>query len=284
MIPDVDEALHKLLNLEIPIKDNEIDVLYDQPKRDWASRISKPTINLFLFDIRENLRLRGSEQFTRIDREDGTVELRRNPVRMDFRYLLTVWIKDAEDEHLLLASALMGLLRNPFLPAYCLSEQLKIQPVPIPLEVANFPPEAGPVDKFTDLWGVLDNEMRPGIILTITLSLDPYLPLVFPQVKTREANFVLNPPHDLPASAGKEKILSKKYHAHSGILKSDKYDLSTLTLILVERQMPVGLKEDGRFALPKLAEGEYHIDILYNKKVLKRQKFTIPGAIVEIQV
>jgi hypothetical protein len=284
VIPDIDEALHKLLILEIPIKDNEIDVLYDQPKRDWSSRISKPTINLFLFDIRENLRLRGSEQFTRIDREDGTVELRRNPVRMDFRYLLTVWIKDAEDEHLLLASALMGLLRNPFLPAHCLSDQLKIQPVPIPLEVANFPPEAGPVDKFTDLWGVLDNEMRPGIILTITLSLDPYLPLVFPQVKTREASFVLNPPHDIPASAGKEKILSKKYFAHSGIVKSDKYDLSTLTLILVERQMPVGLKEGGRFALPKLAEGEYHMDILYNKKVLKRQKFTIPGSMVEIQV
>lgn len=284
MIPDIDEALRKLLILEIPIKDNEVDILFDQPKRDWASRISKPTINLFLFDIRENLRLRGSEQFTRVDRDDGTVELRRNPVRMDFRYLLTTWIKDPEDEHLLLASALMGLLRNPFLPEHSISDQLKKQPVPIPLEVANFPPEAGPVDKFTDLWGVLDNEMRPGIILTITLSLDPYLPLKFPQVKTRETSFVLNPPHDIPASVETVKIATKKRLALSGILKSDKYDLSTLSLILVERQLPVNLIEGGKFALPKLAEGEYHLDILYNKKVLKRQKFTIPGSIVEIQV
>ena len=61
MITDVDEALRELLLQEIAIKGNEVDIKFDQPKREWSSRLNKPTINLFLFDLRENLRLRGSE-------------------------------------------------------------------------------------------------------------------------------------------------------------------------------------------------------------------------------
>ena len=179
MIADVDDVLRKLLIHEIDIKGNEVDIVFDQPKREWSSRLSKPTINLFLFDIRENLRLRGAEQYSTKTREDGKVEVRRNPTRMDLRYLMTAWVKEAEDEHLLLSSAVMGLLRNPFLPESFLPERLQNQPTPVPLEVATFPPEAGPIDKFSEIWGVLDNEMRPGIILTVTVSMDPYSPALF---------------------------------------------------------------------------------------------------------
>ena len=81
MIPDVDDVLRKLLIQEIEIKDNQVDILFDQPKREWSSRLSKPTINLFLFDLRENLKLRTAEAFKSIPQPDGTTETRRNPVR-----------------------------------------------------------------------------------------------------------------------------------------------------------------------------------------------------------
>lgn len=283
MIADVDEVLRKLLIREIDIKGNEVDIQFDQPKREWSARLSKPTLNLFLFDLRENLRLRGSEQYFTLNRPDGTSEVRRNPVRMDLRYLLTAWVKEAEDEHLLLSSALMGLLRNPFLPAELFTERLKSQPHPCPLEVATFPPEVGPVDKFTEIWGVLDNEMRPGIMLTVTISVDPYHPLIFTQVRTREMRFMQD------SGIGKTstkvtKKLSKKYWVVSGALKSQKYDLSTLSLILVEKQQPVELEEAGRFSLSGLAEGDYHLDILFNKKVIKRQKIRVPGEDYDLQV
>jgi hypothetical protein len=280
----VDEALRKLLTYEIDIKDNEVDIQFDQPKREWTSRLSKPTINLFLFDVRENLRLRGAEQYTTINRPDGTSEVRRNPVRMDLRYLMTAWVKEAEDEHLLLSSALVGLLRNPFLPQHCLSEQLKNQPAPIALEVATFPPEVGPVDKFSEIWGVLDNEMHPGVIVTVTISLDPYKPLIYKQVRTREMRFVQDTGIGHPDSETAVKSLSKTYWMVGGTLKSEKYDLSTLSVVLVEKQLPIKVREDGKFSLHKLAEGEYHLDILYNKKVLKRQKISVPGPDCEIQV
>ena len=50
MIADVDEVLRRLLVQEIDIKGNEVDIVFDMPKREWSSRLSKPTINLFLYE------------------------------------------------------------------------------------------------------------------------------------------------------------------------------------------------------------------------------------------
>ena len=59
MISDVDEALRNLILDSLTVSRQNVDIKYDLPSRDWASRLNRPTINLFLFDIRENLRLRG---------------------------------------------------------------------------------------------------------------------------------------------------------------------------------------------------------------------------------
>lgn len=281
MIADVDEVLRKLLIQEIQIKGNEIDIQFDTPKREWSSRLSKPTINLFLFDLRENLRLRGSEQYRTVPRPDGSTEIHRNPVRMDLRYLMTAWVKEAEDEHILLSNALMGLLRNPFLPVSIYTERMKSQPAPVPLDVATFPPESGPIDKFTEIWGVLDNEMRPGILVTVTISVDPYTPLVFKQVQSREMRFMQDSAIGKPAppagAVAVTKALSKAYWVVAGAIKSEKYDSSTLSAILVEKQLPIELDADGKFSLHGIVEGEYHLDILFNQKVLKRQKILVPA-------
>lgn len=284
MIADIDDTLRKLLVREMEIKRNEVDIQFDQPKREWSSRLSKQTINLFLFDLRENLRLRAAEQYNTITRPDGNAEVRRNPVRIDLRYLMTAWVKDPEDEHLLLTNALMGLLRNPFLPANLLPERLQSQPVPIPVEVANFPPEIGPVDKFTEIWGVLDNEMRPGILITITLSVDPYRPQIFPPVRTREARVIQDTGFRSGDKTKITKTIDRTTWSVGGEVKSEKYDVSTLTLVLVENQVTLPLDPGGRFTIHKLMKGEYHLDIFYNQKVLKRQKITVPAPNYDIQV
>jgi hypothetical protein len=288
MIAAVDEVLRQLLIREIPIKENEVDIAFDQPRREWSSRVSKPTLNLYLFDIRENLRLRGAEQYRTVQKDNGTAEVRRNPVRMDLRYLMTAWVKEAEDEHFLLGSALLGLLRNPFLPDDLLEEQDLVQNLPAPLDIATFPPELGPVDKFSELWGVLDNEMRPGILLTATISMDPYKPMVFSQVRTSERRFVQSTRSGPTKSSGRisipAKSPSKTYWTVAGTIRSDKYDPAILSMILVEKNYPIEIAEGGRFTIQGVGEGEYHIDILYNSKVLKRQTIQVPSSLYEIQV
>lgn len=285
MIADVDEVLRNMLIREMDIKRNEVEIQFDQPKREWSSRLSKPTLNLFLFDIRENLRLRIAEQYTTLTRPDGNTEVRRNPVRIDLRYLMTAWAKDAEDEHLLLSSALGSILRNPFIPSDLLTERLKSQPVPIPVDIANFQPEVGPVDKFSEIWGVLDNEMRPGILITVTLSIDPYKPQVFPAVRTREARiFQDTAPGGKDTKTSITKTIDRKYLSVGGTIKSEKYDVSTLTVVLVENQLVLPLDARGRFTLHNIQQGDYHLDILYNQKILKRQLIKVPSETYEFTV
>ena len=284
MIPDVDEVLRKLLIQEIEIKGNDVDILFDQPKREWSARLSKPTINLFLFDLSENLQLRTAELYKTIPHEDGTSEIRRNPVRMDLRYLMTTWVKEPEDEHLLLASALMALLRYPFIPQSLLPEIFNNQPSPIPLTVATFTERKGPIDKFTELWGVLDNELRPGVLVTVTVALDPYLPIVAKQVRTREMRFVQDTAIGHSKSLDSTKAESKTYWGIGGTITSKKHDLSTLSAVLVEKRLPVELDEDGNFAITGIEAGEYNLDILYNSKVLKRQKITVPAPNYDVKI
>src|SRR2546430_6417976 len=58
MFQDVDETLRALLMADVPIKKAEVDIAFERPTRDWSSRLSKPTLNLFLFDVRERADLK----------------------------------------------------------------------------------------------------------------------------------------------------------------------------------------------------------------------------------
>ena len=284
MIHDVDEVLRKLLSEEMELKGNDVDVVFDQPKREWSSRLSKPTINLFLFDLHENLNLRTAEAYKTIPRSDGTSEIRRNPVRLDLRYLMTAWVKEPEDEHLLLSSALMALLRHPFLPQHLLSDVFNNQPSPIPLVVATLTAKKGPEDKFTEIWGVLDNELRPGVLITVTVALDPYEPVIAKQVLTRELRFMQDTAIGDPDSPTSTREASKSYWGFGGTVSSTKYDLSTLSLILVEKNLALELDDEGKFSTAGIEEGDYTLDVLFNDKVLKRRKIKVPASNYDVEV
>ncbi len=273
MISDVDEALRNLILDSLTVSRQNVDIKYDLPSRDWASRLNRPTIDLFLFDIRENLRLRGAEQARQIPRPDGKVEIRRNPVRIDLRYLLTAWTKDPEDEHLLLSDALYTLLRNPIIPDKYASEQMRNQQFPTILDAAVYQPEHGPTEKATEIWGVIGNDIHAGFIVTVTITVDPYEPLVFPQVSTVTRNVGQTDP-----GGGRAAVQKTVEHFDEGfVIKTDKYEPSTLSVVLEERNDVMSVDENFRVKLPTLPAGKYHLNVLYRGKILKRQQITIPA-------
>ena len=273
MISDVDEALRNLILDSLTVSRQNVDIKYDLPSRDWASRLNRPTINLFLFDIRENLRLRGAEQVRQIPLPDGKVEIRRNPVRIDLRYLLTAWTKDPEDEHLLLSDTLLTLLRNPTIPDKYASEQMRKQQFPVVLDAAVYQPEHGPTEKATEIWSVIGNDIHAGFIVTVTITVDPYEPLVLTQVSSIGRSLGQTSPEGGRAAveAGSEK------YDEGFFIRTKKYEPSTLTVVLVEKNIPLSVDEEYRVKLPTLSAGKYHLDVLYRGKVLKHQAIEIPA-------
>lgn len=182
MIADLDETLRKLLIEELPIHNGEIDVKFDQPKREWSARLAKPTLNFFLYDVRENHMLRQHQwQQVTDGRGNGrTAQRKRSPFRIDCFYMITSWAAEPQDEHRLLARCLRALFRYPTLPEERLVGALQTPIFDIQARLARHDTLTNPAE----VWSALDNELRPSISYVITLALDPWTEVSGPIVRT----------------------------------------------------------------------------------------------------
>src|SRR3954469_21607051 len=163
MIGEVDEALRTLVREAVASPD--VEVVLDAPTKDWAARRNAPTVDVYLYDLREDLRRRTRGELA--NRVEGKVSTRYQPPR-HFRlsYLVTAWTQRPEDEHRLLAAALRPLLRFDALPARVLDEQLARAGARVPLFVGLPPPE----DRgFADVWTALGGELKPSIDVVVDL-------------------------------------------------------------------------------------------------------------------
>jgi hypothetical protein len=202
MFDDLDETIRQLLLAELPVKNNEIDISFDQPKREWSARIARPTVNLFLYDVRDNPQLRAHqwESAPPNGRGDGLARMKRTPYRLDCFYMLTTWASEPEDEHRLLARCLLALFRHPVLPVDRLVGTLKSQPYEIQVRLASHDRLTNPAE----VWSALDNEMRPSISYLVTLALDPWTEVAVPLVHTRvlRAGQSIDPHHQQTLLSG----------------------------------------------------------------------------------
>jgi hypothetical protein len=278
MFHQLDEVLKQLLIREMPIQNGEVDITFEQPTREWAARLSRPTLNLFLHDIRENLKLRQSQQWRVLKNPDGTVTERRTPARMDLHYMITAWANEPDDEHNLLARALMALFRQPNLPADLLPPSLQGQQWPIPLQVAQESELRNPAD----VWNALDNEMRPAVALCITLAIDPYAAITTPLVRTRELRM-----GQTADAAGAQELVEgvepDVYWSIGGTIHTDRA-LDTVQLTLVERDLAVPIDDDGQFVISRLRAGQYTLEVACDGQILQRRQLTVPSPDYDLEV
>lgn len=124
MIADVHLAIrHMILNRGL-IPADEVDVRFERPTKEWVSSLVRPTINLYLFDIDENVDLRQTNM--PVMRGGGSASYRMPMRRFDLRYMVTVFATVAADEHLLIYRVLATLLRFPSLPPSSLAAAMAV--------------------------------------------------------------------------------------------------------------------------------------------------------------
>lgn len=165
MIHEVDDALRELVRAEALGGGAGVDVVFDAPTRDWAARRNMPTVNLYLYDIREDLGLRSRGRRNVYD-EQGRVVARTLPPRyFKLSYLISAWTQRPEDEHRLLSSLLGCFLRYSALPADRLGTELGLTGMPVPLSIALPPPEN---KAFTDVWSALGGELKPSLDVVVS--------------------------------------------------------------------------------------------------------------------
>jgi hypothetical protein len=163
VIHDVDESLLALVRRDA-LNGSRVEVVFDAPTKDWVARRNAPTIDLYLYDIREDLSRR-EVTWEDVRDETGRVTDRRPPARrFKLSYLVTAWTQRPEDEHRLLASLLACFVRHEILPGDLLVGSLGEQSLPVYLNVA-LPPTAD--RSLADIWSALGGELKPSLDLAI---------------------------------------------------------------------------------------------------------------------
>jgi hypothetical protein len=180
MLHDLDKTLKQLLEAELVglfDPNTTITISFDPPEATFAP--GGPTVNLFLYDIQEDRKLRQNELL--VERQGNAMAVkRRPPIRVECSYLVTAWSSDAENEHLLLGEVLKVLLRYQTIPRHLLQGSLADQALPLPTTVL----QPGRLQSLGEFWQAMGGKPRAALHYTVTLgvSLDkaplPALPVV----------------------------------------------------------------------------------------------------------
>jgi len=164
MLHDVDESLRAVIARDA-LNGTGAELSFDAPTKDWAA-----TVDLYLYDIREDLDRRHVAYERVLNDEGRTVGRRPPPRRFGLSYLVTAWTQRPEDEHQLLSRMLTCFLRYEALPQDVLQGALKDQALPVLVKIALPPAEDRSI---SDLWTALGGELKPSLDLIITAPFDP---------------------------------------------------------------------------------------------------------------
>ena len=169
VLQDVDDSIRAFLRTYAHIT-NDIDIVFDAPTRDWAARRNSPGLDIFLYDIRENL-----------DRRQALMEDSRDPEGFTARrpfatrwynvsYLITAWTQRPEDEHRLLGSVLLGFLETHALPPDILVGSLAEMERQVFLTIGR---PLAQERSISDIWSALGGELKPSLDLVLVVPFEP---------------------------------------------------------------------------------------------------------------
>jgi hypothetical protein len=180
MIRDLSETLRAALDDEV-LKDRfkelfDAQVSFDRPDEGFMP--AQATIDLFMYDVREDMELRVAEPL--IARQNGQALIHRPPLRVTCSYLVTAWPATGPDltlqEHRLLSQALQVFAAMPTIPWKYLQGSLQGQEPPLPLVTARMDRVKEPYE----FWTAIGNKIRPSITVTATIGMDLSEPEVAP--------------------------------------------------------------------------------------------------------
>ncbi|MBE9580995.1 MAG: DUF4255 domain-containing protein [Proteobacteria bacterium] len=176
MINDLDKTLEELLKKDLPQElVSQVTISFDTPDDQFPpSSVTLPAIDLFLYDVRENLELRSNEWI--VERHsNGMATRQRPPIRVECSYLITAWPSEsapnpAQDEHHLLGEVMRVLLRYPTIPAGVLQGSLKGMEPPLP--TTSLQPSR--LQSMGEFWQALGGKPKAALNYSVTIAIEPF--------------------------------------------------------------------------------------------------------------
>ena len=167
MIADLDTGLRDLLIAQLKRHGfDDIDVVFDTPTSEWASTLTRPTVNLFLCDLRKSTR---PGQSAPDGGRNGNRTTERAPaMRVDCIFAITTWSKAVADEHRLLSQVLGVLYAFPNLTGHL---GVRFDAGGQRFEVLATVGEQRPEQR-SDFWQSVGGVYKPALDYVVTLAVE----------------------------------------------------------------------------------------------------------------
>ena len=163
MLEYIDESLEGFLRAMVPLSAADVDVSFEAPDRTWSAKLNRPTVNLFLWDIKRTTeRARtGLEEY-----EQEGVKMRRLALpRVELRYLVSAWTSEHSDERALVGGLLQALLAQSHIPEEFVAQPLRgLSPLLIQLTRSG--------DANLDVFKALEGQLKPALDIMIVTDVD----------------------------------------------------------------------------------------------------------------
>lgn len=281
MLADLRTTLQNLLHQRGRISEDEVDVRFEMPTRQWVESLTKPTINMYLFDVQENTELRTTTvQQTRSAR---MAEFRMPPRRFDLRFMVSMLTTIVEDEHLLLWRTLQTLMKYAQLPDDLLSDTLREARPAVIGQVSKT--DDGP--NLLDVWSALELPPRPSLLYVVTVPLELDIAYEAPLVLTRTVRYARPSPEDEAAGRGidpeRSVVFATGAPTIGGTLRNhDGTPVAHALVAVVGGVASSTTNEEGRFTLRQVALGPLTLQITRGDTPAKQVVVQVPSESYDI--
>jgi uncharacterized protein DUF4255/carboxypeptidase family protein len=263
-IADLDDALRTLLRRELERHGFEgVDIAFDAPSKEWSGKLTKPTVDVFLYDLREALERAVASSTER--RGNGQARIAPPPLHLELTYAVTAWTKAVEDEHRLLSQVLAILFSHRELPADIVEAsrdgaQLR--------EVQTM--VGRPREEKADFWTSVGGEYKASIDLVAHLTIESGAAYVRgPEVRTQTVRTRLA---DGPRSA-----LSELHRVGGRVRDGAGAPVRDAWVVLPDAGRWAATDGEGRFRIARVPPGEHRVVVRTMSGEESEGSLTVPG-------
>jgi hypothetical protein len=244
------------------------DIIFDRPSDTLAP--AKTSVDLFLYDIRENLDLRLNEVTTA--RAGNQIITHPAPLRLACSYLATAWPVGGVDlplqEQRLLSQVLVVLSHYPLIPDSFLQGTLLGQAPPLPMVALH--PDA--LKNLAEFWSSLGSKIKPSLTVTATISVPVFSDV--PDFIVTTENIGVAPGQRAPAETLLEiggKVVDPLSQGIAGAL------VDVLDAGLNPATPSQNTDSAGQFVFSQVSAGTYQLRAIATGFKPQVQPVTIPG-------
>ncbi len=272
MIADLDAGLRELLISQLRRHGfDDIDVVFETPTSEWAGQLTRPTVNLFLCDLRKSTRPGQSGPDS--GRDGGRASERPPAMRIDCIFAITAWSKAVADEHRLLSQVLGVLYAFPILDGH-LGARLSdgSQRFSILASIGEQRPE-----QRADFWRSVGGVYKPALDYVVTLAVESgHVVQRGPDVRSTTIRAALA---EHPRGGVQEL-------AHiGGIVRDEDGEPVRDAWVAVPALARLATSDaNGRFRLPRIPPGKHEVRVRDRDGHEATAELTVPGEPLDVVV